>query len=39
MKKFLAMLLMLAMLFTMTAQAEDAYMRQINQKSYINTRS
>lgn len=37
MKKFLAMLLMLAMLFTVTAQAEDAYMRQINQKSYVNT--
>lgn len=37
MKKLAALLLALALLFTVSAQAEDAYMRQINQTRYVNT--
>jgi len=37
MKKILALLLAMMMLFAVTAQAEETYMRQITQKSYINT--
>ena len=37
MKKFLALLLAMMMLFAVSAQAEEAYMRQINQTRYVNT--
>ena len=37
MKKIFALLLAMMMLFAISAQAEDAYMRQINQTRYVNT--